>query len=142
MSMKVLFSGSRFIFWAVAPLLIVCAVALSLTASLSTPLHLAAIVLVDTFILLLVIGLYNPRRNQWALRCVTALVFLAYVAYWIDELREGKLLPSADRGVESILAATLGLVVIGWPCFKFTWRGFAVFNDSQDKDESEIDREQ
>jgi len=104
MSLKVLFSGSRFIFWALAPLLILCAVVLSLNTNPSSPLHVAVLILADAFILLLVIGLYNPRRNHWALRCVTGVVFVAYLGYWIDELRVGKLFPSTDRGVESILA--------------------------------------
>lgn len=112
MSLKVLFSGSRFIFWALAPLLILCAVVLSLNTNPSSPLHVAVLILADAFILLLVIGLYNPRRNHWALRCVTGVVFVAYLGYWIDELRVGKLFPSTDRGVESILAATLGLAIM------------------------------
>jgi hypothetical protein len=32
---------------------------------------------------MLALGLYSPRRNEWALRLVTGLVFVAYVVYLV-----------------------------------------------------------
>ena len=123
--LKVLFGGSRFAFWVLTPLLLLSAVVLSSSVDYSSPARLAVVVLVDLFLLFLILGLYNTRRNEWALRCVTGSIFLAYVTYWAEEIREGKLFPfSRDGGVDSVLAATAGLILIGWPCFKFIFRGF------------------
>jgi hypothetical protein len=133
--MKTLFSGSRFIFWGVAPLLVLCAVALTFNASYASLWRVGIVILTDLFIGLLVIGLYSPRRNEWALRCVTGAVFILYLGYWMDELREGKLLPSAEAGVESILAATLGLFLIGLPCLRFAWKGFPMSEREDGRDQ-------
>jgi hypothetical protein len=128
------FSGSRFIFWALTPLLLLCAGALAYFVDFSSPLRVVAVVLIDLFILLLILGLYDPRRNEWALRFVTGTVFIGYLAYWVDEVREGKLFPSLDRGVESVIAATAGLLLIGWPCLKFTLMGFRAWDEQEDDD--------
>ena len=133
MVIKTLFSGSRFIFWALAPLLLLCAVVLTSFASHKSFLQSAGVAAIDLFILLLVIGLYNPRQNEWALRSVTGIVFLLYVGYWTEEIREGRWVPDSGRGIESVLAATLGVLVIGYPCLRFMWKGFrGLKQDSQD----------
>jgi hypothetical protein len=124
MSLRVLFRGSRFIFWALAPVLILGALVLSASVDYSSPIRLSVVVFADSIALLLVLGLHNPRRNQWALRCVTGLVFAAYMAYLVEEIREGKPLRLVGtRAQESLRNAILGLIVIGWPCIKFTLMG-------------------
>jgi hypothetical protein len=85
----------------------------------------ALVVGLEAIALLLVIGLYNPRRNEWALRMITGLVFAGYVAYLVLEVRSGRpLLLTGSSGEESLRNAVLGLLLIGWPCIKFTLTGF------------------
>ena len=133
MVIRTLFSGSRFIFWTLAPLLILCAIVLTSFASYKSLLQSAGVAAIDLFIFLLVVGLYNPHQNEWALRCVTGTVFLLYVGYWVEEIKDGGWMPNTDTGIESVLAATLGLLVIGVPCLRFTWRGFrGLQQDSHD----------
>jgi len=123
--MRVLFSGSRFIFWTLAPVLVLFALMFPLLVVKWSPMVVAMVVVLDTIPLLLVVGLYNPQRNEWALRMITGLVFTAYVAYLVVEIRSGKpLLITGSHGEESLRNALLGLLLIGWPCIKFTLTGF------------------
>jgi hypothetical protein len=123
--MRVLFSGSRFIFWTLAPVLVLFALMFPLLVVKWSPMVVAMVVVLDTIPLLLVVGLYNPQRNEWALRMITGLVFTAYVAYLVIEIRSGKpLLLTGSHGEESLRNALLGLLLIGWPCIKFTLTGF------------------
>ncbi len=81
----------------------------------------ALVAVIDAIALLLAVGLYNPQRNEWALRMITGLVFTAYVAYLVVEVRSGRpLLLTGSKREESLRNALLGLLLIGWPCIKFT----------------------
>jgi hypothetical protein len=123
--LRALFSGSRFIFWTLAPALILGVAVLSVSVDYSSPIRVALVIFLDSLAILLALGLYSPRRNEWALRLVTGLVFVAYVVYLVEEVREGKPLSLAgNRGEESLRNAMLGLILIGWPCIKFTLLGF------------------
>src|SRR5215813_1061435 len=125
MSWRPLFGGSRFIFWALAPVLILFAIVMPLIVQKWTPVSITAVALLDSCALLLAFGLYNPSKNEWALRCVTGIVFVAYLAYLVEEIREGKPLRLwGTQGEESLRNALLGLILIGWPCIKFTLSGF------------------
>jgi hypothetical protein len=130
MSWRQLFSGSRFIFWALTPVLLLCALALFFAVDFSSPPRAAAGILIEVFILSLILGLCNPRRNEWALRIVTGTVALLFVAYLGEEIWRRKLLPFVGGGgVESALAAAAGLFFIGRPCLKFTLCGFDAWRD-------------
>jgi len=123
--MKVLFGGSRFIFWMLAPILVLFAFSFPFLSVEWSPMVVALVVVLDAIALLLAVGLYNPQRNEWALRMITRLVFTAYLAYVVVEVRSGKpLLLTGSHGEESLRNALLGLLLIGWPCIKFTLSGF------------------
>ena len=125
MSWKLLFSGSRFIFWALAPFLLLFAIVLPLTIVDWNQKRVVLVALLDLLAVLLAFGLYNPRPNEWALRMVTGLVFVGYASYVVLELYAGAPLKLAGtRGEVSLRNALLGLLVLGWPCIKFTLQGF------------------
>jgi hypothetical protein len=134
--LRVLFSGSRFIFWALAPVLILGAAVFSVSVDYSSPIRVALVIFLDSLAVLLALGLYSPRRNEWALRLVTGLVFVAYVGYLVEEIREGKPLHlTGGRGEQSLRNAILGLILIGWPCIKFTLLGFDGWRHEDESDE-------
>jgi len=56
-------SGSRFIFWALAPFLILFAVIMPLTTEHWDAVQIVLVVVMDAAALLLVLGLYDPRRS-------------------------------------------------------------------------------
>ena len=81
---SVVFSGSRFIFWALSPVLLFSAVVIPLAIDRWTA---AKVVLVGAWELgcvLAILGLHNPRRFWWAARAVTGLIFAAYVWYVVS----------------------------------------------------------
>jgi hypothetical protein len=105
-----------------------------------SPMVVAMVAVVDTIPLLLAVGLYNPQRNEWALRMITGLVFTAYVAYLVVEIRSGKpLLLTGSHGEESLRNALLELLLIGWPCIKFTLSGFDGWK--QEDEDHEVERD-
>lgn len=139
MSWRILFGGSRFLFWTLAPVLVLFALAFPFLVVKWSQTTFALVVGLDAMALLLAFGLYNPRRNEWALRMVTGLVFTAYLAYVIFEALSGRpLLLTGSRGEESLRNAILGLVVIGWPCIKFTLTGFDGWQEHPNDDDSQI----
>jgi len=83
---KTLFGGSRFIFWCLAPFLILFAIAMPLLAMEWTLARAVLLIAFEIVAWLLVLGLWNPRRFGWALRVVTALVCGVCVTAIVDEL--------------------------------------------------------
>ena len=119
--LRILFNGSRFIFWTLAPILVLFALSFPFLVVEWSHLVVALVAVIDAIALLLAVGLYNPQRNEWALRMITGLVFTAYVAYLVVEVRSGRpLLLTGSKREESLRNALLGLLLIGWPCIKFT----------------------
>ena len=127
---KALFSGSRFIFWSLAPFLILFAIATTLTTVDWNITSAILVIVMDMVALLLTVGLYNTTRFWWALRGVTTIVFLAYVAYLLDDLIHLSNtitlagIVNGDRPWRSIGA----FLSIGIPCLvysivgRFSWR--------------------
>jgi hypothetical protein len=111
---EVLFSGSRFLFRALSPILILFAIIITLTVDHWSTERAILVVSADALALLLVLALYSPTRFWWAARGVTAIVFALYLAYSIDEVRNGKL------SQDSWWDAARGLLVIGVPCLLYT----------------------
>lgn len=89
-SWNVLFSGSRFIFWTLAPLLLLCPVSMTLLEDAWTFQNTATILAFDAIAVLLILALYNPKRFWWAAGGVTATVFVAYPAALVEEAFLGK----------------------------------------------------
>ncbi len=116
---KTLFSGSRFIFWTLTPILFLVLVWMPFSIEKWDATRVAVVVAIDSVSLLLILALYDPKCFYWAARGVTALVFLAYVAYVIDELFvSGK----------ALFQSLCGLVIIGLPALWYTlWGRFSLF---------------
>src|SRR4051794_8841077 len=106
-----LFSGSRFIFWSLGPVLLLGGLAFLGLAAWPPPgaglTSRIGAALLGLFCLICVPVLYNPARFWVASRVVTGTVFLAYLAYFISDP----------------LKATRGLLVIGLPCLWWTLFG-------------------
>jgi hypothetical protein len=118
---EVLFSGSRFVFWALIPFLFALAVIMTaLVGSWHSPEGII-VVAIDVIVVLLILALYNPKRFWWAARGVTGIVGVAFIAFLIDEVHSGKPWTLRDRG--DTLSALIGCVVVVLPCFRYTFCG-------------------
>jgi hypothetical protein len=121
------FSGSRFIFWSLAPVLIGFAALLTAVLPLESTRYGIAVGLIWILCLSLVIGLYDPIRFRWALRVVTGIVFGLYAIYVVEELWKYFVLDTgrltSNRSTPSVVTSLLGFIVIGVPCFIFTVKG-------------------
>ncbi len=122
---RTLFGGSRFLFWALAPFLILFAVVMASSVSDWTSRGGLLVAALISAALLLLLQLYDPTRFHWAGRVLAGAVFLGYVAYLIDELATKgfptRLLPS--RGETSAINALVGLLVIGVPAGLYAFCG-------------------
>lgn len=122
---ETLFSGSRFVFWTLAPAV---ALFMVLTPLLVTEWHAGTVALVAVLWVAgpcFILGLWNPRRFRWALRLVAGAVFLAYAAYLVSVLVEDGCtggLP-ASRSESNALNALFGLVLIGGPALTYALCG-------------------
>jgi hypothetical protein len=116
----VLFSGSRFLFWLLAPVLLLFIV---LTALFHPQWSWGSAIVIgglNVLAILMIFALYNPKRFHWAGRAATGLVFLAFLAYLIDEIASGHSWHFGPRSEPSPLNALLGLLAIGVPCLRYT----------------------
>jgi len=119
----VLFGGGRFIFWTLAPVVLLFIIVTAVFHQPSSAQSTLVLVGVDVLGVLLVLALYNPKRFHSAGRAATALVFLAYLLYLIDEIASGHSWHFGPRSESSPLNALLGLVIIGIPCLRYTFLG-------------------
>jgi hypothetical protein len=92
------------------------------TAKWSTQ-SIILVVGLDLLAVLLILALYSQKRFHWAGRAATSLVFLAFLAYLIDEIASGHSWHFGPRSEPSPLNALLGLVTIGLPCLRYTLLG-------------------
>jgi hypothetical protein len=129
---KVLFSGSRFIFWALSPFLLLFVVVMPLMVDSWSPKSNPLVFGLDVCALLLILALYDPKRFWWAGRGVTGIVFVAFLAYLADEVHSGKPLRIGFRSEGTPLNALLGLIFIGLPCLRYTLAGRFRSDDESD----------
>ena len=120
---KTLFSGSRFIFWTLAPFLVLFVIVMPLSITEWTIAKVVLITVIDTAALLLVIGLYNTKKFWWALRGVTAIVFFAYLGFLIDELIHGHISLKGLLLGDSPLQVIKTFMGIGIPCLLYSLLG-------------------
>lgn len=122
---RTLFGGSRFLFWALAPFLILFAVVMALFVSDWTSRGGLLVATLIAAALLLLLQLYDRIGFHWAGRVLAGLVCLSYAAYLVDELAtEGfptRLVPR--RGEASAINALVGLFVIGVPAGLYAFFG-------------------
>jgi hypothetical protein len=142
-SMTAITNGpSRFMFWALAPLLIAF---LMLPAIVPPPTRTAAIVAagIELLAILVLLGLFDSRRFWWAWRGVGALVFLLFAAYLTDMLIEsgGRVEAPARRSEASAFNAICGLIAFGLPGLWYAVFGRLTVRQDSDDDVFEIEDE-
>ena len=120
---ETLFGGSRFIFGALAPVLILCGAVMPFLVAEWSVSRVIFVVLAEAFLLSFTLALYDPLRFGWAVRCVTGVVFCAYLAYAVDEVFLGGEGPGGGTGGRSGPSpqrAVAGFIAIGLPCLWYT----------------------
>jgi len=147
---KTLFGENRFIFRVLGPALLLFAIGMSAFELTRDDRSLGTTLLVMIAVatsLLLFIGLYDPVRFRWALRCVTGVVFLAYLGYLIDMIvveKRAFAWPKrpGSRADASPTDALLGLLLIGFPSLWYTVTGrFAIRRIKEDEGKDYFMRE-
>lgn len=120
---EALFSGSRFIFWALSPFLLLFAAVMTLTSDWASPVSTILVVACDAVSVLLILALYSPKRFWWAARGATAIVFLAYAEFLVETLLSPTRWRIGPPSSESPITALKGFSVIGIPCLLYTVLG-------------------
>lgn len=118
---KTLFGGSRFVFWSLAPAILLTLI--GLTCLLGKRDVTAVVVLAALWVmgLSLILGMADPVRFDWAFRIFSAMIFLTYVWYLVSEVREKgwRLNWHHSRGEADTLNALVGLFVVGMPALVY-----------------------
>jgi len=134
---KTLFGGSRFIFWSLAPAIAIFMVATPFMVQNWT--GWIALVLAAFWVtgIALILGMFNPSRFGWALRVVSAMVFLAYAAYAVSELIENdwKLKMPGSKAEANPINALIGLAVIGGPALMYALFGRFTFHREENEED-------
>ncbi|MEM7307500.1 MAG: hypothetical protein AAF682_12555 [Planctomycetota bacterium] len=116
-----LFGGSPFLFWALAPALLVGAAVITLPPDYADGFALAAVLFCDAAALLLLLALWPYHRVPGARRLLTGLVFAAALHQlgeaWVPAWVPSKGTPPARLG------ATLGFLAVGLPCLTYALFG-------------------
>jgi hypothetical protein len=121
---EVAFSGSRFIFWCVAPILLVAAVGLPLTIRDWTPFNVMFTTAWIVGCSAAVLAIHDAGRFPWAARTVTGIIFTAFLLYAVDAvLRSNEPLAPTKRSEASPWNALRGLIAIGLPALWYTLHG-------------------
>ena len=118
---------NRWYFWVIAPVALASAIVIPAGAQPASIWGHVTVWLVVTALLLGTLGLANPRRFQWALRGVAAVIVIAGVAYFGSEFmawRNGKPLGvSGRRSNTALWNAGMFLLVFGLPALRYLLSG-------------------
>jgi hypothetical protein len=115
------FSGSKFIFWCLAPILVLCGVGLPLMLTDWNPTKVIVAVGWSSACFLAIPALYDSRRFWWAARALTLIIFASYAEYLVYEwFFSGKGIGPTRRSEASPWNSMLGFVVIGLPALWYT----------------------
>ncbi|HEY0405793.1 MAG TPA: hypothetical protein VGC89_08690 [Pyrinomonadaceae bacterium] len=122
---KTLFSGSRFIFWTLAPALLLLAAGLPFWITAWTLKNVAVLLVLESSTLLLIPVLHDPHRFNWAARLMTALIFCLCLAYAVSELwlNYQMRLSTGSGAASSIETPLSALTTIGLPCLWYAALG-------------------
>lgn len=101
-----------FFFWALAPFLLIFAVAMPLLVPIRDAGVAVTLIAVELPAILVFLGLYSPRRFCWTWRGVGAPIFLGYCAYLFAALIEigGTISITPRRSEASPFNAFCGLI--------------------------------
>jgi hypothetical protein len=116
------FGRSRFVRWALTPLLVVFVVAMPALQQDWTSRSVAILGILEFMSAALLAGLWLPSRyGHWAFRALAACIFFQYLSYFVDEWFFGghplKLIESL--GQPSPRNALLGLMIFGLPGLRY-----------------------
>lgn len=106
-------------FWSLAPLLVLFLVLMPFLVN-RNPVAIIALLGMELFAGLLLLGLFNRVRFWWAWRAAAALLFMAYVSMLFVG---GPFGLGAGRTMPSILTSVAGLILIGLPALVFALTG-------------------
>jgi hypothetical protein len=120
---EIAFSGSRFIFWCLAPVLGVCAGVPLLLDDWNITKIIAATGW-SACCILAIPAIFDSQRFWWAARGVTAIIFFCYLSYLITEavLSGGSFTPTR-RSDASPYNSVIGFIIIGLPALWYTLFG-------------------
>ena len=116
-----LFGRSKFLFWTLAPCLLLGALVVTFPADYEDSHHLAAVLLCDATAALLILSLWPYHLVPGVRRALTGLIAGAYALYTADAWFPGLLPPKGDPSDR--LKASMGFVIIGLPCLKHAISG-------------------
>lgn len=133
------FSGSRFIFWCLAPVLLACAVGLPLMLTEWTPTKVIVTIGWSSACILAIPALYDSRRFWWAARALTFIIFASYAEYLVYEMfSSGKGFGPTRRSEASPWNSVWGFVIIGFPALWYTIFGrFSLRAPPNDEEDQE-----
>ncbi len=138
---KALFSGSKFLFWAIVPLVSLFGLLLlnSLINFLITAQwHGALLVaILEGAFVLLGVSLWNPKRFWVASRVLTAIVFLVTLTFFLSQVLFG------EKSLKSLTMWEIisgeppadilrGFIFVGVPCLLYTGWGLWEFKEIKD----------
>lgn len=133
-----------FIFWSLAPLLVVFLVLMPILVPNRDPGTMVVLGGVEAAALALLLGLWNPHRFWWAWRALGAIVFLVYLAYAVAMFVEGRFFGKGRRAETTLFNALLGMIAFGLPGLwyaifgRLTWRKEPMdFDDGMFDDEDD-----
>lgn len=111
---------TRFIFWCLAPFLVVTFLFfLQGLVFFSSVESWIVIFGVEILIACVVMGLYDPARFHVCWRVAGGIVFTLYLWYLVGMVREGQWFGNRMKGPTSVLQALLGMFVLGYPGFMY-----------------------
>jgi len=128
MRIKSLPPVTRFMFWSTAPFLVATIVLLPVLAEPPGVTGWIAMGALESLMICVLLGLYDPDRFWWCWRIVGGLICAGYVAYLISTIVSGEWVGDGRRSSSTALNALLGLVAFGYPGFMYaafgrlTWR--------------------
>lgn len=137
---ETLFGGSRIIRWSLTPFVILFAILMPGLLDKWTPMGIVVMAGMEFMCIALLAGFWLPSRfGRWAFRGLAGAVFLAYLAYLIDEFffSETPFSMFESRANASPRNALLGFIVIGLPSLWYAILGR--FSLSPTQPESKID---
>ena len=129
-----LFSGSRFLFWVLAPILVGSGVLFLVVPGDGSPVAVAVSGVLALLCFVTAVALFDPSRCALFARIATAIVFLAYLAFVVDTYR---VRGPGERAVDpkDRSNSLTGLTLIGLPCLAFTLSGFRRDEGVQEPDD-------
>ena len=119
---EALFGRSPWIFWVLAPALLLGALAITLPPDYPDAWHLGTVLVCDAAALCLALALWPYHRVPGTARLLCGLVAASYGVYLLDAWLPGRIGPD-DAAPSDPGLATAGFVVIGFPCLWFALRG-------------------